>query len=104
VSQTAEREGGMSAYWIGEHRVTDQPKFAEYLRQVVPMIEHHGGRYLTRVGSHEVLEGTWKPNRVVIIEFPDMAAIKAYGSPKYQPLIAMRREAAEDVLIVVDDK
>jgi len=93
----------MSAYWIGEHRVTDQVKFAEYLRQVVPMIERHGGRYLTRVGSHEVLEGTWKPNRVVIIEFPAMAAIKAwYGSPEYQPLIAMRREAAEDVLIVVD--
>ena len=93
----------MSAYWIGEHRVTDQVKFAEYLRQVVPMIERHGGRYLTRTGSHEVLEGTWNPNRVVIIEFPEMAAIKAwYASPEYQPLIAMRREAAEDVLIVVD--
>ena len=93
----------MSAYWIGEHRVTDQVKFAAYLRQVVPMIERHGGRYLTRTGSHEVLEGTWKPNRVVIIEFPEMAAIKAwYASPEYQPLIAMRHEAAEDVLIVVD--
>jgi uncharacterized protein (DUF1330 family) len=95
----------MSAYWIGEHRVTDQAKFAEYLRRVVPMIERHGGRYLTRVGSHEVLEGAWKPDRVVIIEFPDMAAIKAwYGSPEYRPLIAMRREAAEDVLIMVDGK
>jgi len=93
----------MSAYWIGEHRVTDQAKFAEYLRQAVPMIERHGGRYLTRAGSHEVLEGTWKPNRVVIVEFPDMAAIKGlYSSPEYQPLIAMRRKAAEDVLIVVD--
>ena len=95
----------MTAYWIGEHRVTDQAQFAEYLRQVVPMIERHGGRYLTRAGSHEVLEGAWKPNRVVIIEFPDLAAIKAwYTSPEYQPLIVMRREAAEDVLIVVDGK
>ena len=93
----------MSAYWIGEHRVTDQANFAEYLRQVVPMIERHGGRYLTRVGSHEVLEGEWKPTRVVIIEFPDMAAIKTwYGSAEYQPLIALRQEAAQDVLIVVD--
>lgn len=95
----------MSAYWIGAHRVTDQAKFAEYLRQVVPMIERHGGRYLTRVGSHEVLEGSWQPNRVVIIEFPEMAAIKAwYSSPEYQPLIALRRAAAEDVLIVVESK
>ena len=93
----------MSAYWIGEHRVTDPVKFADYLRQVVPMIERFGGRYITRVGSHEVLEGNWKPDRVVIVEFPDKAAIKAwYGSPEYQPLIALRQAAAEDVLIVVD--
>jgi uncharacterized protein (DUF1330 family) len=93
----------VSAYWIGEHKVTDQAKFAEYLRQVMPMIERHGGRYLTRAGSHEVLEGAWRPNRVVIIEFPDLAAIKAwYGSSEYQPLIAMRRAAAEDMLIIVD--
>jgi uncharacterized protein (DUF1330 family) len=93
----------VSAYWIGEHRVTDEVKFAEYLRQAIPMIERHGGRYLTRAGSHEVLEGAWRPNRVVIIEFPDMAAIKAwYGSSEYRPLIALRKSAAEDVLIVVD--
>jgi uncharacterized protein (DUF1330 family) len=93
----------MAAYWIGEHRVTDAAAFAEYLRQAVPMIERYGGRYLTRAGSHEVLEGEWRPDRVVIIEFPDMAAIKAwYGAPEYQPLIALRRAAAEDVLIVVD--
>jgi uncharacterized protein (DUF1330 family) len=93
----------MAAYWIGEHLVTDVAAFAEYLRLAVPMIERYGGRYLTRAGSHEVLEGEWRPNRVVIIEFPDMVAIKAwYGSPEYQPLIALRRAAAEDMLIVVD--
>jgi uncharacterized protein (DUF1330 family) len=93
----------VSAYWIGEHRVTDPAKFAEYLRQVVPMIEHHGGRYLTRVGSHEVLEGHWHPDRVVIIEFPDKATLMAwYRSPEYQPLIAMRQAAAEDMLIAVE--
>jgi uncharacterized protein (DUF1330 family) len=99
------RDRDVSAYWIGEHKVTDQAKFAEYLRQVVPMIERHGGRYLTRVGSHEVLEGDWRPDRVVIIEFPDKAALIAwYRSPEYQPLIAMRQAAAEDVLIVVGSK
>lgn len=67
------------------------------------MIERYGGRYLTRSVSHEVLDGTWKPTRVVIIEFPDMSALKAWcESPEYQPLIALRRAAATDVLIAVD--
>ena len=90
----------MPAYYIGEHKITDAAAFDDYLRQVVPMIERFGGRYLTRAGSHEMLEGEWQPNRVVIIEFPDMASIKAwYRSPDYQPLIAMRRRIASDVMI-----
>ena len=90
----------MAAYWIGQHAITDAMAFDEYLRQVIPMI---GGRYLTRAGTHEVLEGDWRPNRVVVVEFPDMAALKAwYGSPAYQPLIALRRRAATDLLIAVE--
>jgi len=93
----------MAAYWIGEHIVGDDAKFAEYLAAVVPMIERFGGRYLTRVGAHEVLDGGWRPNRVVVIEFPDIEAIRAlYGSPEYQPLIALRHSAATDVIIAVD--
>jgi uncharacterized protein (DUF1330 family) len=93
----------MPAYWIGEHAITDAAVFDEYLRQVIPMIERHGGRYLTRPGAHEVLEGEWRPNRVVVVEFPSMAALKGwYASPEYQPLIALRRSAATDVLIAVD--
>jgi len=51
------------------------------------LIERFGGRYLTEPGSHEVLEGDRKPNRVVTIEFPGTASIRArYGAPEYQPL------------------
>jgi uncharacterized protein (DUF1330 family) len=95
----------MAAYWIGEHAITDAAKFDDYLRQVVPMIKRHGGRYLTKPGAHEVLEGDWRPNRVVIVEFPNMAALKAwYQSAEYQPFIAMRRAAATDVLIAVEGR
>jgi uncharacterized protein (DUF1330 family) len=93
----------MPAYYIGEHKITDAANFEAYLRQVVPMIERRGGRYLTRAGTHEMLEGDWHPDRVVIIEFPDMAALKAwYQSPEYQPLIPLRRGAATDVMIALE--
>ncbi|MEJ0070600.1 MAG: DUF1330 domain-containing protein [Pseudomonadota bacterium] len=73
------------------------------MRRAVPIIERFGGRYLTRAGTHDVLEGDWQPNRVAVIEFPDMAALREfYGSAEYQPLIALRREAATDVIIAID--
>ena len=40
---------------------------------------------------------------MVIIEFPDLAAIRNwYQAPEYQPLIALRRSAATDVLIMLE--
>jgi uncharacterized protein (DUF1330 family) len=46
-----------------------------------------------RNGSHKLPEGGhWKPERVVIIEFPDMDAFNAwYTAPEYQPLIKLRK-------------
>ncbi len=40
------------------------------------MIERFGGRYLTKIGTHELLEGDRRPNRVVVIEFPDTASVR----------------------------
>jgi uncharacterized protein (DUF1330 family) len=93
----------MPAYYIGEHKISNVALFDDYLAKVVPMVERFGGRYLTKAGSHEILEGDWRPNRVVIIEFPDIASIKNwYRAPEYQPLIALRRSAATDVMIMLE--
>ncbi len=89
----------MPAYLIVEHIITDAAKFEEYRAKVAPMIAKHGGRYLTKGGSHKLPEGGhWLPERVVIIEFPDMQSLDAwYGSPEYQPLIALRKACTSDL-------
>ena len=96
----------MAAYLIAEHVITDSAKFDEYRTKVAPMIAKHGGRYLTRAGSHALPEGgPWNPERVVIIEFPDMKALDGwYSSTEYQPLITLRKACTSerDVLITLD--
>ncbi len=89
----------MAAYLVVEHIITDAAKFEEYRIKVGPMIAKHGGRYLTKGGSHKMPEGgPSKPERVVIIEFPDMNSLNAwYISPEYQPLIALRKESTSDM-------
>jgi uncharacterized protein (DUF1330 family) len=42
--------------------------------------------------------GHWNPERVVIIQFPDMASLNAwYTSPEYQPLIALRKSCTSEL-------
>jgi len=96
----------MPAYLIAEHIVTDAAKFDEYRTKVGPMINKYGGRYLTKGGTHKLPEGGhWKPERVVIIEFPDMSSLNAwYNSAEYQPLITLRKQCTSelDMLITLE--
>jgi uncharacterized protein (DUF1330 family) len=93
------RRKKMAAYLIVEHIITDAAKFEEYRTKVGPLIAKHGGRYITKGGSHKMPEGGhWKPERVVIIEFPNMDALNAwYSAPEYQPLITLRKQCTSDL-------
>jgi uncharacterized protein (DUF1330 family) len=96
----------MPAYLIAEHIVTDAAKFEEYRSKVGPMMAKYGARYLTKGSGQKMPEGGhWKPERVVIIEFPDMESINAwYNSAEYQPLVALRKAATsdQDMLFVLE--
>jgi len=93
----------MPAYLIADTHISDEATYDEYKRQVAPIVARFGGRFLVRGGPHEVLEGSWHPARLVVIEFPDMATLKSwYASPEYAPLLTLRQPAAVDHLVAVE--
>lgn len=95
----------MVAYAIAEQIVHDPAKFDTYRKAVAPLIERFGGKYLNN-GVTRVLDGkTWQPERVIIIEFPDKAALDGwYNSPEYQPMKKLRDEAATVMLIALEGR
>jgi uncharacterized protein (DUF1330 family) len=81
----------MPAYFVAELEVTNVAGFEPYRAAVPATIAAYGGRYLTRGGTVELIEGGPPPKRVVILEFPDVAAVKRwYGSPEYQQILPAR--------------
>jgi uncharacterized protein (DUF1330 family) len=93
----------MTAYIYGNIEVHDPLLYEQYRAQVPAMITAHGGHYLVRGGATEVLEGDGKIARQVILEFPDMAALKAfYHSPEYTAARAIRQKAATGTLVAIE--
>jgi uncharacterized protein (DUF1330 family) len=93
----------MSAYLIVDLDVKDPQAFERYRREVPAVIEKYGGRYLVRGGACDTLEGEWTPKRVVVLEFPTMAALKRwYHSEDYRPLLQQRLAGASADVIAVD--
>jgi uncharacterized protein (DUF1330 family) len=91
------------AYLIGEIDVRDPDTYAGYTAKTPAAIAKHGGRFVVRGGTSEALEGDSPQGRVVVIEFPSLAAARAfYDSEDYQPLIPIRQAASRGRLFLVE--
>ena len=92
----------MAAYIVAHIEVTDPARYEEYRRQVAATITQYGGRFLVRGGATEVLEGSLRPGRVVILEFASIEQAKTWwDSPEYRPLRGLRQRASTGDLFVV---
>lgn len=93
----------MKYYLIGELRVTDRAWVRDYVQHVTSMVEAHGGRYLSRTGDAETLEGTGEASRIhLVIEWPSReAAMAFYRSDAYRPYLHQRLAGSEGRLVLV---
>lgn len=93
----------MAAYVIFDVQIDDAERYQDFMRQVKPALEAAGARYLARGGAHKVHEGDWSPRRIVLLEFPSVAAWEGfYNGPVYQGLKAIRDECSSARLVCVE--
>ena len=95
----------MPAYLIAEVEVTDDAWIPAYAGVVHDIVAKHGGKYLSRSGSIEVLEGDCAPTTLIaILEFPDRDALNAFvNDPDYAPHAKARQEGSVSRFRSIDD-
>ena len=70
----------MTAFIIASVLVTDDKWVPEYAARVHEIAAKHGGKYLSRSGNIEVLEGNQDElTLIALIQFPNKEAAKAFG-------------------------
>ncbi len=94
----------MSAYLIVDTKIKNPEDYEEYKARARPIAEKFGGVYRVRGGEMEVREtDLWTPTRIVIIEFPDMDAARAFAnSDEYAPVKKLRHANADCTLMIVE--
>lgn len=92
----------MPAYVIFDVDIREMTAYQQFMQGVKPAVEAAGGRYLARGGAHKVYEGDWQPRRIVLFEFPSVAAFEAfYEGPVYQGLKPLRDACSTARLVSV---
>jgi uncharacterized protein (DUF1330 family) len=85
----------MTAYVIVETDITDPEQFKRYMAVSPAAVAAGGGRFLVRGGDLAVLEGDWRPPRLVLLEFEDLDAVQRwYDSDAYREARKLRADAA----------
>jgi uncharacterized protein (DUF1330 family) len=91
------------AYVIANVTVNDPVRYAAYRQQVDATLEPFGGRFLARGGAVAILEGDWRPGRLVNLEFPSVAQARAWwDSPAYAAAKAIRQATSDGTLLVIE--
>ena len=87
---------------IVETDIHDPEQYERYREASPGAVAAAGGRFLVRGGEMAVLEGDWKPKRLVVLEFEDLDAAKRfYESSEYQEAKRLREGAANLNMVAV---
>lgn len=92
----------MKAYIIANVFVSNPEKYEEYRRFSTLAMRAHDVKVLVRGGTTQVLEGR-DPGRTVVLQFPSMAAARAfYNSAQYRRARNARETAAIMNMYIVE--
>jgi uncharacterized protein (DUF1330 family) len=93
----------MAAYVIIELSVHNKEEIVEYQKLAPAAIAAFDGKFVVRGGQTTPLEGDWKPERIVIIEFPTAERAKEWWhSEMYSKAKVIRQRAAKTKMIIVE--
>lgn len=93
----------MAAYVIVEIEVVDPVGYEEYKKLASASVLKFGGKYIVRGGLTEVLEGDWKPHRIVVLEFESMQRARDWlNCEEYSEPRKMRHRTAKTNMVLVE--
>lgn len=93
----------MPAYGFAHLRARrPHPDILEYLNRIQATLDPFSGRFVIHGPPVQVIEGDW-PGTMVLIEFPDLAAARAwYDSPAYQAILRLRADHIDGDLLLIE--
>jgi uncharacterized protein (DUF1330 family) len=85
----------MKAYLVADIEVLDPAKYAEYVQAARPIVLAHGRSF--------PLSGDWSPERLLIVEFDSLAALRrCLESDAYRRVAPLRMASTRSRSLIVE--
>ena len=92
----------MAGMWIVHVDVSDDDRYAEYIRGSSEVAAEYGGEFIARGGRYEQKEGR-EYARNVLVRYPTYErALEAYESDEYQAILQIAKESSDRALLILE--
>lgn len=106
MRECLQREDSMSTYFIVTNNfIKEQNRclYNEYMDRVKPIVESYGGTYLVRTDEIFALSEEWRPDRVIIIRFPNREDLdRCFASEEYRTIRDLRTQSVESRALIIE--
>jgi uncharacterized protein (DUF1330 family) len=90
-------------YWIAHVKIKDPERYKDYVAANAVAFKKYNARFVIRGGRNEVRSGNAGSDRHVVLEFESYDVARAcYDSPEYKKAAAIRDEASEAQVIIIE--
>jgi uncharacterized protein (DUF1330 family) len=90
-------------YWIAHVKVRDPERYKDYVAANALAFKKYNARFIIRGGKFEQRAGSDSGDRHVVIEFESYDVARAcYDSPEYKAAAAIRDEASDASVVIVE--
>jgi uncharacterized protein (DUF1330 family) len=97
------RRDAVPAYVVGDIHITDPVAFRAHVPIALATVARHGGRVVAGGDKIELLDGGPIPDRLIIIEFPDIeTARRWYRSDEYQAALKVRLSTSHGCVFLIE--
>lgn len=100
-------KGGIMVYFIATiytEESKDKTEYEAYIKEVKPIVERYGGRYVIRTNCIVSLSAKWNPERIIIIQWESREQLEAcFESQEYRKIAAKRENSVDSRAIIVEE-
>lgn len=77
--------------------------YDEYIREVRPIVERYGGKYLVRTECLDCLNKERQPQRVIVIRFDSRGSLdKCFSSSEYRAIMSKRTQYVDSRAVIAE--
>lgn len=94
----------MSVFVIVDIAIKNETEYKKYIDLITPSVKKYNGEYRVRGGGPETLDGEWKSERIVVMQYESRDIAKAWlNDPDLIALHDMRRNNSYYCNMIVCD-